>query len=609
MIGLRLSVPALTSFLALTVLTGGGAQQAHAQDPSDPEHNFEVLWQTFDRNYGIFGPKRVDWGALYRVYRPLVTGETTDDELFEIMSRLLGHLNDNHVSLAGGGRQYRSGILSELNGDGYREQEMEDFSLELVKSEYLVGQLQEQGILRFGWLPDSIGYLRIRGFSQLAQTNQATDEVMRVFQGARSIVVDLRATPGGDDRVGKAIADRFADRKRLYMKTYERNGPEHDDFAPPKYFYVEPSGPVQFTRPMVALTNRWGISAAENFALAMRALPHVTLIGDFTSGVFADVYGDQLPNGWRFSVSYKLFVDNTEFCWEGIGVPADLRIINRPEDIAAGHDRVLDFALDFIRRGEPSPKDVSSGLADVRDSWSELLELELEGRAADARSFEAAVAAAQEALSAEPGAYYVDEDELLALAGELAARGQTDAAFGVLRLAAESFPESPRSWQLLAERSMQQGDEAAAREEFAEMLERNRRSYPWEKQAAEVADAVLSGRKILAPALEHSATDEEFAAELRSFRADPAAYYFDESGLNSLGYRLLQGGQVDRAIEVFLINTEHFPGSANVFDSLGDGYRAKGDTAQAIASYRKALEVDPSFAASLQNLAELTGRR
>jgi predicted negative regulator of RcsB-dependent stress response len=46
-----------------------------------------------------------------------------------------------------------------------------------------------------------------------------------------------------------------------------------------------------------------------------------------------------------------------------------------------------------------------------------------------------------------------------------------------------------------------------------------------------------------------------------------------------------------------------------VWDSLGDGYRAKGDTAQAIASYQKALEIDANFAASRQNLAELQRRR
>jgi len=610
MIARALRVFASSSPIVFVVFAGCGlAQAAREPEASDPEYNFEVLWETFDRNYGIFGPKRVDWDALYRVYRPLVTRETTEDELFEIMSRLLGHLNDNHVTLVAGERQFRSGILWELGGEGYAEQEMRDFSISLVQREYLVSDLEARGIFRYAWLPDSIGYLRIRGFSNLAQSSEAIDHIMHVFQSARAIVVDLRVTPGGDDRVGKAIADRFADSKRLYMKTYERNGPEHDDFAPPKYWYVEPDGALQFTGPVVVLMNRWAISAAENYALAMRVLPHVTLVGDFTSGVFADVYGDRLPNGWQFSVSFKLFVDYTGFCWEGIGVPPDLRIINTPDDIAAGRDRVLEFALDLIRRGDPAPKDVSGSLADLRGSWAGLLEQELEGREGETAAVEAAIARAQEMRAADPDDYYVDEDEFLGLAERLYTSDRAEAAIHVLELAAVEFPASARPWQSLGDGYLRLGDEAEARAAYAEMLARNRRSYPWERQAAEVAEAVVAGKRILMPALERVASDAEFAAALRAFRADPDAYYVNEGAVNSLGYRLLGVGQVERAIEVFLINTEQFPSSANVWDSLGDGYRAKGDTARAIASYQKALEIDPNFAASRQNLAELQRRR
>ena len=67
--------------------------------PKDPVFNFETLWQMFDRNYGCFIPKKIDWNLLYRTYRPKVTEKATDDELFDIMIGLLEHLNDNHVKL------------------------------------------------------------------------------------------------------------------------------------------------------------------------------------------------------------------------------------------------------------------------------------------------------------------------------------------------------------------------------------------------------------------------------------------------------------------------------------------------------------------------------
>ena len=68
-----------------------------------------------------------------------------------------------------------------------------------------------------------------------------------------------------------------------------------------------------------------------------------------------------------------------------------------------------------------------------------------------------------------------------------------------------------------------------------------------------------------------------------------------ERSINSIGYRLVGENRLDDALEVFTTNTELFPSSANVWDSLAETYLAVGDRAAAIRLYRKALEVDPSF--------------
>lgn len=66
-----------------------------------------------------------------------------------------------------------------------------------------------------------------------------------------------------------------------------------------------------------------------------------------------------------------------------------------------------------------------------------------------------------------------------------------------------------------------------------------------------------------------------------------------EVELNAYGYQLLGQGDVDKAIEVFIVNTERNPGSANAFDSLGEGYATKGDKANAIKSFKKSLSLNP----------------
>lgn len=319
--------------------------RAEDQALSEPEKNFEHLWKDFDLNYGIFGPKRVDWDLLYKVYRPKVTPQTTEEELFTIMSGMLKQLNDNHVRLRKEGRQFTSGLLGEIK--------MKDHSLMLIREKYLKGNYKtlHRDIFHFGWLDDSIGYFHFRGFSNTSESAAAIDKIVEEFKDAKGIIIDVRQNGGGDDRVGKIIADRFAREKKMYMITRIRNGPNHDDFTEPKLWYVEPDGPIQFTKPVILLTHRHSVSAAENFALAMRVIPHATLIGDFTSGCFADMRWGSLPNGWRYSISYTLFTDQNGFCWEGIGVPPDLRIINTAEDIAQKKDKVLEFAMELIHSG------------------------------------------------------------------------------------------------------------------------------------------------------------------------------------------------------------------------------------------------------------------
>lgn len=76
-------------------------------------------------------------------------------------------------------------------------------------------------------------------------------------------------------------------------------------------------------------------------------------------------------------------------------------------------------------------------------------------------------------------------------------------------------------------------------------------------------------------------------------RRDPKAVLFEEATLNNLGYRLIQKGRVKDAVEVFKINTEAYPQSGNVWDSLGEAYMLDGQRELAVQNYKKSLEVNP----------------
>ncbi len=66
-----------------------------------------------------------------------------------------------------------------------------------------------------------------------------------------------------------------------------------------------------------------------------------------------------------------------------------------------------------------------------------------------------------------------------------------------------------------------------------------------------------------------------------------------EVELNAYGYQLIGQGDVDKAIQIFTVNTDRHPKSANAFDSLGEAYATKGDKANAIKNFKKSLSLNP----------------
>jgi tetratricopeptide (TPR) repeat protein len=57
----------------------------------------------------------------------------------------------------------------------------------------------------------------------------------------------------------------------------------------------------------------------------------------------------------------------------------------------------------------------------------------------------------------------------------------------------------------------------------------------------------------------------------QAFRSDSNnPFCFSENEFNALGYRLMQTGKLKDALEVFKLNVELYPESANVYDSLAE---------------------------------------
>jgi len=61
-----------------------------------------------------------------------------------------------------------------------------------------------------------------------------------------------------------------------------------------------------------------------------------------------------------------------------------------------------------------------------------------------------------------------------------------------------------------------------------------------------------------------------------------------EALMNQVGYQLMGQGNMEEAVAAFKLNVERYPGSANVYDSLGEAYERGGKLDLALPNYEKA---------------------
>ncbi len=333
--------------LLLAGLAGCNDLTVGPEPANTPEKNFDLLWGEYDRTYGLFDVKALDWKAAYGRYRPLVTPGMGDDAFFDVASRLLGELNDGHVWLLKPGPDYRRYD----SGPAYAT---DDFNPEVARA-YLREVHEVAGAdgpaIGYGKLPGGIGYVIFNDLAgKPAWYRKAMAEVLGKLGDTKGMVVDARNITGGDDRAAQVVAGHFAAERALYMTTRFRNGPRHGDFTAPLAWYVAPEGDNRYTGPVVLLTNRTTQSAGETFTLAMRGLSTVTQVGDTTYGIFSDNPQRELPNGWVFTVSTGDFRAADGKNYEGIGLAPQVLVQNRPEEIAAGRDKALEKAVELLSR-------------------------------------------------------------------------------------------------------------------------------------------------------------------------------------------------------------------------------------------------------------------
>ena len=173
------------------------------------------------------------------------------------------------------------------------------------------------------------------------------DSILTYFGPLKGLLLDIRFNRGGGDRFAFGVAGRFIEKGQVgYYRYRRRKRGGYTDFVKLTSFRLRPKGKRRLTQtPIALLTNDRTVSAGDNLALIMHRLPMVKLIGENTEGSFDSMRFHQLPNGWYYSLPDKRMHDSANQCYEGIGVPVDVRVVVRPADLVRSDDPVITQAL------------------------------------------------------------------------------------------------------------------------------------------------------------------------------------------------------------------------------------------------------------------------
>jgi len=331
-----------------------------APTPNTPLSNFDVFAQTWAEQYGFFREKQVDWAAVVAANRSRVTDATTPEQLFDILSGMISPLKDAHSYIGAAAINKRFGGVRKTPSF-LETREARDSAYALV-SAYLTSPLQRfcEGRVEFGMLGTDVGYLRIRGFSGytkdgafetgLAALEAGLDTAFANTRGWKGLVIDVRINGGGADPYGIAIARRLtATPYTAYVKQARSDPGDPTKWTEEQPSVVQPSTRPSFRGPVVELTGVQSISAAETFTQAlMNRKPKILRVGETTQGVFSDVLGRALPNGWRFGLANERFVTDGK-SFDNVGIVPDVAVESlTPAARATGKDAAVEKALAML---------------------------------------------------------------------------------------------------------------------------------------------------------------------------------------------------------------------------------------------------------------------
>jgi tricorn protease len=370
---------------------------------------FEQSWRALAEHFYDPNHHGVNWRGVYDKYRPLVKHVGTKEDLYALISLMLGELNASHLGISGFGRVPDEltadlGILYDESyaGPGLKVAEIlkrgpadrrglglktgdvivSIANAPITPSTNLSALLNDQGgeTVVVHYVPDGVDPKdpKARKRVEITASDRSTmaklmyerwveknaQRVSEISKGTLGYIHIPSMDDAGLDAFVRALYSDNFDKEAIVLDVrYNGGGFTHDQVlnylgAKEHTFFRQRHGGVgpvlrsydrKWSKPLVLLINNRSYSDAEIFPSAFRTLGLGKLVGQPTGGLVIGTSSIRLIDGSTFRIPRTGVFTLKGVNMEKEGVSPDILIEPHPDELAKGRDVQLDKAVEVLQ--------------------------------------------------------------------------------------------------------------------------------------------------------------------------------------------------------------------------------------------------------------------
>ena len=186
------------------------------------------------------------------------------------------------------------------------------------------------------------GYIRFNLFLDLPRLMPEFGEAVQQCSRCDGLIIDLRGNPGGIGAMAMGMAGWLVDKPGQRLGTMYMRGATLN-------FVINPRTEA-YTGPVAILVDGSSASTSEIFAGGLQDLGRARIFGTRTAGAALPSVITLLPNGDGFQYAVANYISQGGKALEANGVIPNQEVKLTRETLLAGHDAVVEAALDWIQK-------------------------------------------------------------------------------------------------------------------------------------------------------------------------------------------------------------------------------------------------------------------